>query len=368
MGRRGERHFDAGVSVRSPRRRSCSSISCCSRSPSCCWCSCAGSIRRNFGLALNAIRDDEEKAEAMGLHTRRYKRTRLGDLGFFLGIAGAIFGNMTGFIEPRDIAFPTTTFKHLHGGDGAARRQGHAVGAGHRRGDFPYHQGGDLDLLSRLAVHRARAPDRRHRRLLPAGHRRLADGEISQAVRSRGRAQDASPSRRSRRGSRRTRGAPNERRHHRTRKRDEIVRRRRRQPRRVAHGGARRYHRADRAERLRQDHAVQFHRRLSPDRFGLDPLRRPRDLAAQGAGDRAARHAAHVPADAHLRQDGLRAEHADLDSAPQGGLRDMFAREDGAVAEKAEHLLAFVGLYEKRNLRRAVFRSASRSCWNSPWR
>ena len=29
---------------------------------------------------------------------------------FFLGIAGAIFGNMTGFIEPRDIAFPTTTF------------------------------------------------------------------------------------------------------------------------------------------------------------------------------------------------------------------------------------------------------------------
>ena len=33
------------------------------------------------------------------------------------------------------------------------------------------------------------------------------------------------------------------------------------------------------------------------------------------------------------------------------GLRDMFAREDGAVAEKAEHMLAFVGLYEKRYLR-----------------
>ena len=29
---------------------------------------------------------------------------------FFLGLSGAIFGNMTGFIEPRDIAFPTTTF------------------------------------------------------------------------------------------------------------------------------------------------------------------------------------------------------------------------------------------------------------------
>jgi branched-chain amino acid transport system permease protein len=64
----------------------------------------------NFGLAINAIRDDEEKAEAMGLHTRRYKRTAWVISAFFLGIAGAIFGNMIGFIEPRDIAFPTTTF------------------------------------------------------------------------------------------------------------------------------------------------------------------------------------------------------------------------------------------------------------------
>ncbi|HWB47315.1 MAG TPA: branched-chain amino acid ABC transporter permease [Hyphomicrobiaceae bacterium] len=64
----------------------------------------------NFGLSLNAIRDDEEKAEAMGLHTRRYKRTAWAISAFFLGIAGALFGNMTGFIEPRDIAFPTTTF------------------------------------------------------------------------------------------------------------------------------------------------------------------------------------------------------------------------------------------------------------------
>jgi branched-chain amino acid transport system permease protein len=64
----------------------------------------------SFGLAINAIRDDEEKAEAMGLHTRRYKRVAWMISAFFLGISGAIFGNMTGFIEPRDIAFPTTTF------------------------------------------------------------------------------------------------------------------------------------------------------------------------------------------------------------------------------------------------------------------
>ena len=46
----------------------------------------------------------------MGLHTRRYKRVAWVISAFFLGVAGAVFGNMTGFIEPRDIAFPTTTF------------------------------------------------------------------------------------------------------------------------------------------------------------------------------------------------------------------------------------------------------------------
>lgn len=64
----------------------------------------------NFGLAMNAIRDDEAKAEAMGLYTHRVKLAALAMSAFFLGLAGAIFGNMTGFIEPRDIAFPTTTF------------------------------------------------------------------------------------------------------------------------------------------------------------------------------------------------------------------------------------------------------------------
>lgn len=64
----------------------------------------------SFGLAINAIRDDEEKAEAMGLHTARYKRAAWMMSAVFLGIAGSLFGNMTGFIEPRDIAFPTTTF------------------------------------------------------------------------------------------------------------------------------------------------------------------------------------------------------------------------------------------------------------------
>lgn len=63
-----------------------------------------------FGLAVNAIRDDEDKAEAMGVHTKRYKMVAWSVSAFFLGISGAIFGNMTGFIEPLEVAFPTVTF------------------------------------------------------------------------------------------------------------------------------------------------------------------------------------------------------------------------------------------------------------------
>jgi len=63
-----------------------------------------------FGLAINAIRDDEDKAEAMGIHTTRYKVMTWACSAFFLGMGGAIFGNMSGFIEPLEVAFPTATF------------------------------------------------------------------------------------------------------------------------------------------------------------------------------------------------------------------------------------------------------------------
>jgi len=65
---------------------------------------------KRFSLAVNAIRDDEDKAEALGLHTARYKMVAWAVSAFFLGIAGALFGNMTGFIEPLETAFPTLTF------------------------------------------------------------------------------------------------------------------------------------------------------------------------------------------------------------------------------------------------------------------
>ena len=66
--------------------------------------------RTRFGLMLNAIRDDETKAEALGVRTQLYKTVAWSISAFFLGISGALFGNIIGFIEPLEVAFPTVTF------------------------------------------------------------------------------------------------------------------------------------------------------------------------------------------------------------------------------------------------------------------
>ncbi|HKJ95886.1 MAG TPA: branched-chain amino acid ABC transporter permease [Gammaproteobacteria bacterium] len=66
--------------------------------------------RTQFGLALHAIRDNEDKAEAMGLHTTRYKVTGWSISAFFLGITGGGVGNLIGFIDPHDVAFAGSTY------------------------------------------------------------------------------------------------------------------------------------------------------------------------------------------------------------------------------------------------------------------
>ena len=66
--------------------------------------------RGRFGLAVNAIRDDEDKAEAMGLPTTRYKTMSWMVSAFFLGLAGGPVGLLIGFIDPRDTAFAGITF------------------------------------------------------------------------------------------------------------------------------------------------------------------------------------------------------------------------------------------------------------------
>ncbi len=63
-----------------------------------------------FHLAINAIRDDEDKAEAMGLRTTVYKTVAWTISAAFLGITGGVAGNLIGFIDPRDVAFAGTTY------------------------------------------------------------------------------------------------------------------------------------------------------------------------------------------------------------------------------------------------------------------
>lgn len=62
-----------------------------------------------FGAAINAIRDDEEKAEAMGLHTLRYKLVTWAMAAFFVGMAGAISAFQLIHFEPLETAYQTTS-------------------------------------------------------------------------------------------------------------------------------------------------------------------------------------------------------------------------------------------------------------------
>ncbi|HHK73848.1 MAG TPA: branched-chain amino acid ABC transporter permease [Rhizobiales bacterium] len=62
-------------------------------------------LASRFGLAINAIRDDEDKAESMGHNTIRIKVIAWAVSAFFLGIAGGIYGNVSKFIDPVDVAF-----------------------------------------------------------------------------------------------------------------------------------------------------------------------------------------------------------------------------------------------------------------------
>lgn len=63
-----------------------------------------------FGLAVNAIRDDEDKAEALGLRTTRYKIIAWCIGAVFLGIAGGLVGHIIGFIDPREVAFAGASY------------------------------------------------------------------------------------------------------------------------------------------------------------------------------------------------------------------------------------------------------------------
>lgn len=57
-------------------------------------------VRTRFGLALNAIRDDEGKASSMGIHTTKFKIVAWSISAFFTGVAGALFAVHNAYINP----------------------------------------------------------------------------------------------------------------------------------------------------------------------------------------------------------------------------------------------------------------------------
>lgn len=68
---------------------------------------CRWFYQTRFGAAINAIRDDEEKAEAMGIHTLRYKLITWAISAFFVGAAGAISAFQLIHFEPLETAYQT---------------------------------------------------------------------------------------------------------------------------------------------------------------------------------------------------------------------------------------------------------------------
>jgi branched-chain amino acid transport system permease protein len=63
--------------------------------------------RTRFGAAINAIRDDEEKADAMGIHTLRYKLITWAMAAFFVGVVGGISAFQLIHFEPLETAYQT---------------------------------------------------------------------------------------------------------------------------------------------------------------------------------------------------------------------------------------------------------------------
>lgn len=62
-----------------------------------------------FGFVMNAIRDNEDKAEAMGLPTGNVKAFAWAIAAFFAAIAGGIYGSAKNFIDPTEVAFSLPT-------------------------------------------------------------------------------------------------------------------------------------------------------------------------------------------------------------------------------------------------------------------
>ncbi len=109
----------------------------------------------------------------------KYKQFGWGVAAFYMGCIGAVFGNMVGYIEPIEVAFPAPTFgifmvaMALLGGKGTL--WGPVLGAVL----VPCYQRNYLDLSARVAVGGSWSDSDCKHRLLSAGYYGLVANQIS---------------------------------------------------------------------------------------------------------------------------------------------------------------------------------------------
>lgn len=61
-----------------------------------------------FGVSLQALRDDEQGAQSIGIHTSRYKLTVFALSAFFAGLAGGLFAHFTRLVSPDTMSLHVT--------------------------------------------------------------------------------------------------------------------------------------------------------------------------------------------------------------------------------------------------------------------
>ena len=216
--------------------------------------------RLPIGRAWEAMREDEIACRSLGINTTTTKLTAFAIGAMFGGFAGSFFATRQGFICAGELQLQRIRADPRHR---RARRHGQPA---RRRGRRPGH-------ARRLrAVPRIRAlPHAGVRRRDGADHDLAAarPGLDPRAVAAPRRAQDSAGHERHADHADRCADPPG-------RASVDAVRRPGRRRRPVVHRQARRHHRADRAERRRQDHRVQLHHRLLQADRGADPPRTPR--------------------------------------------------------------------------------------------
>ena len=106
----------------------------------------------------------------MGIPTLKYKLVGWSVAAFFMGCTGAVFGNMVGYIEPLEVAFPVATFGIFMVAMALLGGQGDVVGASSWRNFVPYCQRNNVDLFAGFAMGRSWPDFNCQHRLFPTGN------------------------------------------------------------------------------------------------------------------------------------------------------------------------------------------------------